>query len=377
MKKSKLRTIIIIIVLLVFGLLFFNKFIGETPDKAEIKAVALKVDNSEVINSGITSIGYQSIKVRVLKGKYEGEKFTAVNQFTGKAEIDNYFKEGDKLLVAIKEKGNQVTAVKVIDLYRQGWELSLFLIFVIVLLIYARIVGVMALFSFVTSIYIIWNLLIPGLLAGYNPLLLASFTLIILTALIIFSIAGLTKKGLAAFTGTVTGLLITIIITLFFGNKLGLQGMTAPFSQALLFSGHMDLNMKHIFFASIVIGASGAAMDIAMDIAASIAEIKAQKPEIEMRELIESGFNVGRAVIGTMTTTLLLAYSGGYLTLLMLFSSKSTSLSRMINFKMVAAEILRTLTGSIGLVLVAPITAVLAGWIYSINFKEVIGWKKD
>jgi uncharacterized membrane protein len=126
--------------------------------------------------------------------------------------------------------------------------------------------------------------------------------------------------------------------------------------------------MKHIFYAAVVIGASGAAMDIAMDVAASMAEIKSKKPNIEMKELIESGFTVGQAVIGTMTTTLLLAYSGGYLTLLMLFMTKNSSLNRILNFKMVSAEILRTLTGSIGLVLVAPITAFLAGWIYCTEF---------
>ncbi|SDC34305.1 MULTISPECIES: YibE/F family protein [unclassified Candidatus Frackibacter] len=377
MQRSKLKIVMIILALLIFGILFYDNFRDGPKENAEIKAKVLKVDNSEVIRSGITGVGYQSLVVRIVEGKHKGKRFKAINQLTGKAEIDNFLKKGDKILVAIKEKEGQIIAVKVIDLYRQGWQLVLFGIFILLLIIYARAVGVMALFSFVASLYVIWKFLIPGLLAGYNPLLLASLTIIVLTAIIIFSIAGLTKKGLAAFIGTVSGLIATIGITVFFGNKLALRGMTAPFSQVLLFSGHMDLNMKHIFYASIVIGASGAAMDIAMDVAASVAEIKDKSPDIEMKELIQSGFNVGRAVIGTMTTTLLLAYSGGYLTLLMLFSTRSTSLDRMINFKMVTAEVLRTLAGSIGLVLVAPLTAILAGWIYSVDLKELVELRKD
>jgi uncharacterized membrane protein len=135
----------------------------------------------------------------------------------------------------------------------------------------------------------------------------------------------------------------------------------------------MDLNMQHIFYAAIIMGASGAAMDIAMDVCASMEEIKKKKPDIDRKTLIQSGFNVGRAVIGTMTTTLLLAYSGGYLTLLMLFMSKNTSFARMINLKIVAAEIMRTIVGSIGLVLVAPITAIVAGFVFSYDFSKE--WK--
>ncbi|WP_276717184.1 YibE/F family protein [Caloranaerobacter azorensis] len=120
-----------------------------------------------------------------------------------------------------------------------------------------------------------------------------------------------------------------------------------------------------------MIGASGAAMDIAMDVAASMEEIKIKKPDIQRKELIQSGFNIGRAVIGTMTTTLLLAYSGGYLTLLMLFMTKNSSLIRIINLKIVSAEIMRTLVGSIGLVLVAPITAIVAGWIFTSGIKKL------
>ena len=359
MNKSKLFVIIIIILLL-----SFSGFIAYNPNsKAEVKARVLKTDNSDMIRSGVANIGNQTLTVKILEGKHKNKKLTAYNGLTGKLQLDNYFQPGDKILVALQEKNNKLIA-KAVDLYRLPWELMLFGIFVLLLILYAKTVGLKALFSFIVSLYIIWNFLIPRLLAGQQPLVLSALTLLLLSAIIIFSVAGFNKKGLAAFLGTITGLFFTIIITIVFGKVLSLQGMTAPFAETLLYSGHLNLNMKHILYAAIVIGASGAAMDIAMDVAASMAEIKAKKTDIEMKELINSGFTVGRAVIGTMTTTLLLAYSGGYLTLLMLFMTKNSSLNRMLNFKMVSAEILRTLTGSIGLVLVAPITAFLAGWIY-------------
>lgn len=335
----------------------------------EVKAKVLKVDNSETIQAGISKIGYQWVDIEISEGPYKGEKVTASNHLLGDMEIDSFYKEGDKIVAAILVEDEVIKNAKTLEIYRQDWQLILFLLFGLSLLLYARYIGVYALFSFIASLFVIWKYLIPGLLAGKNPLILSTLVLTLLTAIIVFSVAGFTKKGVSAFIGTMAGLLVTVGITLFFGEKLSLDGMTSPYAATLLFSGHLDLNMKHIFYAAIMIGASGAAMDIAMDVAASMEEIKIKKPDIQMKELIQSGFNVGRAVIGTMTTTLLLAYSGGYLTLLMLFMDRNSSFIRMMNLKIVAAEIMRTVVGSIGLVMVAPLTAILAGWILSVDLK--------
>lgn len=369
MKKIRVSVLMIILIFAVAGL-----FILENNDENNnfIKAVVKETDNSDVMQSGIARMGSQELTLEILEGKYKGEEVVGYNNLLGQLDIDNFYQPGDKVIAVLREKDGQLIDAKAVDLYRYNWELILFGLFVLLLIIYAGIIGLRAIFSFIASLYVIWKFLIPGLLAGSNPLIISSYILILLTAIIIFSIAGFTKKGLAAFFGTVSGLLVTIGIAVFFGNKLGLLGMTLPYASTLLFSGNMGLNMRHIFYAAIVIGASGAAMDIAMDIAASMAEVKDKKPDINFRELVQSGFNVGREVIGTMTTTLLLAYSGGYISLLMLFMSQNTGFARIINYRMVAAEILRTVTGSIGLVLVAPITAIIAGWIYSLELKGVL-----
>ena len=158
----------------------------------------------------------------------------------------------------------------------------------------------------------------------------------ILSALIIFSVAGFNRIAISAFCGTMAGLIITSVASIMLGNMLHLNGMTQPMSQPLLFETSMNLNMLHILYAAVVIGASGAAMDIAMDMAATMDEVQKNNPGISRKELIRSGFNVGNVVIETMTTTLLLAYSGGYLTLLMLFMSRNTSLLQIINMKLVS-----------------------------------------
>lgn len=372
MKNSMAYVMVIaaIIVLLTLGIVTSSGQ-GSEENIREIKAKVLEIDNSNMVQGGISKIGDQGLIIEILHGEYGGERIPATNHLVGKMELDNYYKPGDKIIAAVRIENGRPVAAKAVDLCRQNWELVLFGLFILSLIIYARFTGLKALFSFIVTLYIIWFLLIPGLLRGMEPLYLTGLVLILLTAIIIYSVAGLTKKAHAAFIGTTCGLFVTIGITIFFGNKLGLMGMTAPFAETLLYSGHLNLNMKHIFYAAVIIGASGAAMDIAMDVAASMEEVIQKKPDISVGELIQSGFNVGRAVIGTMTTTLLLAYSGGYLSLLMLFMSKNSSLLRIVNLKIVAAEIMRTLVGSTGLVLVAPLTAITAGWILTRgNFPE-------
>lgn len=357
MKKSNISLFIIL------GVLICALLIISEPNETEVKAKVIKVSNDEVISSGVGSLGRQVLTLKLLSGSHKGIVIDATNHLTGNLEIDNLYKEGNIVLTALKVKDGAIKDTQVIDLHRWPNEMVLLLIFVLLLIIFARNIGVRALISFIASVLIIWHVLVKGLLAGLPPFILTIFVLILLSAVILFSIAGFTRKGLAAFLGTLGGLMASALITHIFGLNMGLNGMTAPFAQTLLFKGCVDINMQEIFFCSIILGASGAAMDIAMDISASIDEIYIKRADITLKELIQSGFTIGRAVIGTMTTTLLLAYSGGYITLLMLFYSQETSFNRMMNLKLVSAEILRTLSGSIGLVLVAPLTAVIASWI--------------
>lgn len=110
-------------------------------------------------------------------------------------------------------------------------------------------------------------------------------------------------------------------------------------------------------------------MDLSVDITSAVYEVVEKRPGLSRREAIRSGMNVGRAAMGTMTTTLLFAYSGGYVALLMVFMAQGTPLSNILNYKYVAAELLHTVIGSFGLVTVAPFTALCAG-MFLTNFDD-------
>lgn len=331
-------------------------------DVREVRARVLKADNEDVSSSGFSNIGHQELAVEILEGEFKGQTLAATNSLVGQTDLENLFKPGDTIIAAVVlDRDGIVDHVKAVDLFRQDTLLLLFGLFVAALLVYAGVVGIKALISFVLTVFILWEVLVQRILAGHDPLFTTTCTLVLLSAVIIFLVAGLNRKGVTAFIGTLCGLFAALGVTFLFGAKVGLFGLTQPYVNALVFSGYYHLDIRQIFYSAIILGASGACMDIAMDIAASMDEVKLKKPDISPMELMRSGFTVGRHVIGTMATTLLLAYSGGYLTLLMIFQVKAPSIMRMINLKIVAAEIMRTLVGSIGLVLVAPITAIIGG----------------
>jgi uncharacterized membrane protein len=347
-------------------------FFCYTPEKdrsknvREVKGVVTEKCNSELKQAGVASIGYQKLKVLITSGIFKGQTVEATNRVLGQLEIDEFYDVGDRMLLALQlSDSNEIVNVKPINIFRQNWEFILFLVFAAILIIYARFIGLKALLSFVASLFIIWKFFIPSLLTWSNPLMLTCLVLTVLTCMIIFSVAGFNIKSIVASSSTLIGLGISILLTIMFGNQFELYGFTSPFAETLLFSVNSTLDLKLIFYSAVIIGASGATMDIAMDVAAAMYEIKIKRPDISMKELMNSGFSVGRLVIGTMTTTLLLAYSGTYLTMLMLFVAKDSSFLRILNYKVVAAEIFRVLIGSICLTLVAPIVAVIGAFLFS------------
>ncbi|MCT4672114.1 MAG: YibE/F family protein [Prolixibacteraceae bacterium] len=358
----------LVIFLLTLGVYFlpspFDK--PENPLAERVKAKVLAVDNSGILETGIVKTGNQSLRLLVKQGTFAGDTLFASNQLMGRMEFDKLFNVGEKALVVLNlsDDASKVVSINVIDHYRLDVEFWLMILFFAFLICFAGITGVKAILSFAFTGMVIWKLLLPGFLLGYSPVLISLVLVAIITAVIILLVAGVNKKGLVALLGAFSGVLITAILSLFFGDLFNVHGAIKPFSETLLYSGYNHLNLTQIFLASIFISSSGAMMDIAMDIAVSQFEIIEIHPKISTRALIKSGFNIGRGVIGTMTTTLLLAYSGGFSALLMVFIAQGTPTINILNLNYVAGEILHTMIGSFGLVLVAPATAILGGLVY-------------
>ena len=328
-------------------------------------AKVLKTDNSLLQQHGLVKYGSQLLDVEILSGKFAGRHFKAVNELRGQMELDKIFSPQDRIRVAISsEELNADTVLTAVNFDRSLWSYVLFAVFCLLLIVFGQWVGLKALFSFVFSCLVIFKVVIPFALAGFSAALVIFTAVLLLTAVIIFLVAGVSRKAFAAFAGAVAGVFAGLMMAHLFGKLLHINGAAMPFVQALLYSGFENLDLADIFTGTLILSCSGAVMDLAMDIASSVEEVAKYNPSLSAKELTGSGLRVGRSVVGTMTTTLLLAYSGGFLTLLMMFAVQGTHFVDVISNPLVAAELVKTLIGSFSLVLVAPLTAVISGWIF-------------
>lgn len=334
-------------------------------DSEYARAMVIDVDNSSIRTHLILRTGTQEFTAQILSGPFKNETVRVVNALKGKMELDEIYTKGQIVLLEYALIDGQIKTAYSRGHFRIHNELWLISLFAVLLIAVGGWTGVKALLSFFLSGLMLWKVMIPLFLKGHDPVLIALLVMGFLTLAISFMVGGYTRRGLVTFLGAFLGLFFTCILAIIFNNSFYIHGAIRPFAETLIYSGFYHLDITKIFLAGIFIASSGAVMDLAMDIAASMDEVRKNNPEISLKAHIAAGMSVGRAVIGTMTTTLLLAYSGGYMTMMMLFMSQGVPLVNFFNMNFVAAEVLNTLVGSFGLVTVAPFTAVAGGIVYA------------
>lgn len=340
-------------------------------------AKVIQTDESKIIDTGLVRSGEQRCQLEIVSGKFKGRTAEGVNMLNGSLEQDKLFREGDRAQVVVSYNADEILMVTMIDHDRIPMELVMGAIFILFLILFAGRTGVRAVLSFFLTVLAIWKLLVPLYLKGYNPIWTGLVFTLLLSVLIIALVYGFDRRCISAVSGTFLGILVTCLLGSLFTDLFQIHGAVMSSSESLLYAGYQDLNLTRIFMASIFIGASGALMDLSVDITSAVHEVVEKRPDIGWKEAVRSGMNVGRSAMGTMTTTLLLAYSGGYIALLMVFMAQGTPLVNILNYKHVAAEMVHTVIGSFGLVTVAPFTALCAGVLLSQKKKDLKEGKKN
>jgi uncharacterized membrane protein len=334
-------------------------------DALHAKARVLSTDDAGIRSTRFVKTGTQVLEAQMLTGSLEGQTVQVLNQLKGAMEVDEVYQKGHAVLVeySVNARG-EMTAGYARGRYRLDLSLGLLCLFGVLLFAVAGTTGLKALLSFLFALLMLWKVLYPSVLKGYDPIFVSLGVCAVLIGAICFLVGGLSRKGLVTFLGSLLGLGTTCILSVVLTGQFGIHGAVQPFATSLLYAGYLDVNLTRLFIASVFIAASGALMDVAMDISAAMHEIRQQNPVIGLRAHIASGMAVGRAVIGTMTTTLLLAYSGSYSAMLMVFMGQGVPLQNMLNLSHVSGEVLHTLVGSLGLVAVAPFTALVGGLVF-------------
>ena len=313
-----------------------------------VTAMVLSTDENDIYDTGLVRTGEQRCLVRILGGKFKGEEVNAVNRLNGSLAQDKLFSVGDKAFVVVSHSEGEITTVFMTDHYRLDKEVILVVLFLSLLIVFARDTGVRTILAFANTILLMWKVLVPSLLNGHNPIWVSLGLVLVLSSLVLMLIYGWDRRFLAAVSGAALGILVTVVLGYIFTDLFQIHGAVMESSESLLYAGYKHLDLTKIFIASIFLGSTGAVTDLAVDICSAVYEVVQKKPDISAGEAIASGCCWPRHMRFHDNTVL--AYSGSYIALLMVFMAQGTPVELMLNYKYVAAEIVHTVVGSFGLV---------------------------
>ncbi len=330
-----------------------------------VKAKVVEVNNKGVYSTGMIQQGDQRCTIEILEGEHKGQQVEGMNLLTGKLEFDKMFKPGDEAWVLLElDSSNEIIFANMVDYYRIDQQIFLIGLFVILIIAFSGFTGVRTLLSFSFALFSIVKILIPCLLKGIPPLLVALMVGNLLTVITLLLVAGCNKKAYTAIISSMICSLMTCLLAVVFGDLFKMHGAVMDWSESLLYAGYQHLDLTAIFQAGIYLACSGAILDLSIDISAALDEVIKNNPSVSRANLIKSGLSIGKSVVGSQTTTLLLAYMGSYITILMVYMAQGTPLMSILNSQKVSSEILHTFVGCIGLVLVSPLTAIICGIVY-------------
>lgn len=343
-------SIIIFIVLLFAGTVF-----AEESESDVLKAEVLKVD--EYTNSGITT---QVVQVKILEGKYK-DKGINIEYTPIKYSSNNYdLRKGSKVFIKLSFDQNGKIRGSIIDVSREDYLKILGFIFLGVVILFGGLKGLLSVTSLgVTGLVMIY-IMIPLIVDGHNPIMVSIISTIVIILISFILIAGFTRKSLVAILGTVGGTITAGILAKIFTDLCAITGFVSEEVNFLITYMDIVIDYRGLYLSGVLIGAIGVVMDVSMSITSVIFELKSQNPNMTFAGLVGSGLKVGRDIMATMVNTLILAYVGGAMPILLVFHFMKMPLGRLVSIEILSTEIIRSLCGSIGLILTIPLTSLIA-----------------
>ncbi|MGL5124550.1 MAG: YibE/F family protein [Fusobacteriaceae bacterium] len=302
--------------------------------------------------------GSQSLKVLILDGVEKGKIYSVHNSLGSLHNV--YAKVGEKAIFTVRETDKG----KVVWLYNEKRDTKLYIlgaIFLMMVIFLGKMKGVKSLISLIFTGVMIVYALIPLLFTGMNPIL-SSVSIISLIAIVSFLlIGGFSKKTYSAIIGTIFGISLAGGISYYFGEIMNLSGINMTGGEQLIYvAKDYRVQIKGLLFVAILIASLGAVMDVAMSIASSANELYENNKDIENKQLFISVMNIGKDIMGTMVNTLILAFTGSSLPMIMMIWGYNMNYNQFINIPAIAIEVMNALAGSIGIISTVPFTALVS-----------------
>ena len=325
-----------------------------------VRARVTRIIEEGVIDLGENTQPYQVARVEILEGEYQG---IPMEIDYGKRQIrgDDYRLEvGNLILVSISKTPDNVVNAYFVDYERSTPLLWLAGIFAVAIMFISGWKGFRALLSMAFSLAIIIIYIIPHILAGEDPLTVSIIGSAILLGVTLYLTYGWNLKTHAAVLSMVVVLLLTGLLSILFVVITRLNGTGDENTMFLMQSLQSPLNMRGLLLGGMIIGALGVLDDLVTTQAAAVFELHHANPSFRFVDLYRSAMRIGQDHVAATVNTLVLAYAGASLPMLLMFSLARGNYAYLVNFAVVAEEIVRTLVGSLGLIAAVPLTTAVA-----------------
>lgn len=334
----------------------------EQPQEETLEALIVDILQEKEIKIMDKKQLFQRLELLITKGSLKDEKIIIENGNIPVVNLQKY-KVGNQVFVSFTKDPEGNNLFYITDYIRRKSLFWLFLVFVLLTAAIGRWRGVSSLLGMGFSFLIIFKFILPRILAGNNPIFIAIIGSLFIIPVTFYLSHGFNKKTTTAISGTIISLIITGILAGIFVKTSKLTGFASEEAGFLQAVKQGTINIKGLLLAGIIIGVLGVLDDITVSQAAVVHQLKKANPKLKYKELYKKAMDVGRDHISSMVNTLVLVYTGAALPLLLLFINNPHPFSEVINYEIITEEIIRTLVGSIGLVLAVPITTFFASMV--------------
>lgn len=313
---------------------------------------------------------YQNLSIKITKGSINGEVIEILNSpqtsLLGTSLFEEYF-PGDKVRISAVEGMDGNNQYFIAGKLKRPALLSLGILFIIVVLLVGRLWGALSIIGLLTSFVVIFKIIIPLIIKGYNPVLAATIGSILIIPLTFYISHGFNNKTHVGVIATLISLMITSLLAIYFVDAAHLTGFASEEAGFLQVERQGSIDIRGLLLAGIIIGTLGILDDVTVGQASTVQQLKKANKNAHIKDLFFQGMKVGQDHISSMVNTLVLVYSGSALPLLLMFFGSQRSFLEVLEFELIAEEIVRMLVGSIGLVLAAPLATIFAAYIFSKN----------
>ena len=365
--KNTTKILILIVLILCTKL---SPVMADDDSAIQGNVVQIQADKSTSSKSN-NPVRYGDITILITTGKHKGEKVVVKNIVNETTKGQGVVHLGNKVLLNVDEdKNGKIKSAYIYEIIRYSSLMWISIFLFALLIIIGGIKGIKSILTLLLTGFAVVKVLIPLILAGFDPITVSILICIVVGVFNMLILNGKNKKTLAAIIGICGGLIAAGLLALFVTYQINLKGLGEEEIQMVIYmTKNPNFNFSGLLLSGILLGALGAVMDVSISIASSMHEFFAINPEMSTRELIKSGMNVGRDIMGSMANTLILAYAGSSMYTLLLTLSYGMPLTQIINQDVVASELLKALAGSVGIVLTIPLTALASGLLLKQTYK--------